>query len=90
MIKENPGKKFVVDYPMRLWGFSYGYKSRNEAGQLSGDPRWLDPETGKASKFFDIIVKEKGNNVGGQAYIAGGGEYVDQSGQTRRAFASDY
>lgn len=82
MIKENPGKKFVVDYPMQLWGFSYGYKSRNEKGELSGEQRWLDEETGKASKFIDTIMKEKGNNKGGQAYIAGAGEYVDQNGQT--------
>ncbi|MFA6410852.1 MAG: hypothetical protein WCW26_04750 [Candidatus Buchananbacteria bacterium] len=82
MIKENPGKKFVVDYPMRLWGFSYGYRSRDENGKLDGEPRWLDPETGKASKFFATIIKEKGNNEGGQAYIAGNGEYIDQSGKT--------
>lgn len=81
IIKENPDKKIVVDYPVRLWGFSYGYKAKGEEGGLVGEPRWIDEKTGKASDFFATVVREKGNDEGGQIWIRQGGEYTDQSGR---------
>lgn len=77
MIRENPDKKFVVDYPMRLWGFSPTYQGRDAAGQPSGEPRWR----GTNLELFNAIVKEKGSENVSETYIAGGGKYITQDGK---------
>lgn len=81
IIKANPDKKVVVDFPMRLWGFSYGHKTKDEKGRLVGEPRWIDERTKKASDFFATLVKEHGNDEGGRIWLRQGGEYTDQSGR---------
>lgn len=90
-IRENPDKKIVIDFPMRLWGFSYGHRSKNPDGTW-GEQRWTDPKTGKANAFFTKLLKDHGddNNAAGQAWIKSWGEYKGLQGPTALDIAKQY